>query len=128
MGNGIYDMLLFRAPFLDNRNGFPMANPTPEWSDLYQTSQAPAFSVFGWLLNATETGLYDVNEEGAWTFRMVAEQAGETAAVEICIHTANADCDSDDDDDDDDDEDEDEDEDDDDDEDDDEDDDDDDDE
>lgn len=92
-GNGIYPMNLFRFG-LDDRNGSP-ANSTPEWNDLYQTSQAPAFNTFWWLSNSALTGPYDVNEEGAWTFRIIAEEAGDIATVEICIHTADADCDSD---------------------------------
>ena len=68
-GNGVYDMKLLRGAFLDNRHftgtAIPTDNPTDEWNDLYQTSQAPVFFTFGWLLNAAESTFYDVDEAGA---------------------------------------------------------------
>lgn len=92
-GNGIFDMRILRA-FFDDRHftsiANPNDNPTPEWNDIYQTSQAPAFVTFGWLQNAGETALYDVDEEGAWTFTLSALKDGQLASVSICIETEGA--------------------------------------
>ena len=86
-----FDLLAFRGG-LDARSNQP--NATSTWSDLYQASQNPEF---GWFMTASDTdanstGAFNYDEEGAWRFRITATEGVEEAAVEICIHTPNAEC------------------------------------
>lgn len=79
------------------RNGHvnPGDNPTPAFSDFYQTSTNPEFAP--WFTNPGDaddnpTGVFDYDEEGAWLMTLTAERDGRTASVSICVHTPNAQC------------------------------------
>lgn len=86
-----FNMLELRGD-IDDRNAGP--NPTPEYSDLYQTSQNPEF---GWFAatdddDANPDGDFDYDAEGAWLMTLTAEKDGHRTSVSICVHTPNAQC------------------------------------